>query len=87
MLSTYDYRQIIKANDRATMLNLMVGLNGYTLCSGIICQELNGDEYIAVPLDTSETMTIGYIKKKKLPLSSLGEQYIQELRKYENKVL
>ena len=87
VLSTYDYRQIIKANDRATMLNLMVGLNGYTLCSGIICQELNGDEYIAVPLDTSETMTIGYIKKKKLPLSSLGEQYIQELRKYENKVL
>ena len=33
------------ANDRATMLNLMVGLNGYTLCSGIICEELNGNEF------------------------------------------
>ena len=87
VLSTYDYRRIIKANDRATMLNLMVGLNGYTLCSGIICEELNGDEYVAIPLETSETMTIGYIKKRKLPLSSLGEQYVIELKKYESKTL
>ncbi len=45
VLSTLDYKQIIKANDRATMLNLMVGLNGYTLCSGIICGDLNGGEF------------------------------------------
>ena len=36
ILSDNEYPQIIRANDRATMLNLMVGLNGYTLCSGII---------------------------------------------------
>ena len=35
MKSTYEYKRIIKTNDRATMLNLMVGLSGYTLCSGI----------------------------------------------------
>lgn len=87
VFSTYDYRQIIKADDRATLLNLMVGLNGYTLCSGIICSELNGDEYAAVPLDTDETMTIGYIKRKKIPLSILGEKYIEELLKYKEKVL
>ena len=87
VLSTYDYRQIIKADDRATLLNLMVGLNGYTLCSGIICAELNGDEYAAVPLNTDETMTIGYIKRKKMPLSVLGEKYIEELQKYEERVL
>lgn len=40
VLSTYEYKRLIKANDRATMLNLMVGLNGYTLCSGIICESL-----------------------------------------------
>lgn len=45
ILSTNEYSQMIKANDRATMLNLMVGLNGYTLCSGIICEELNGSDY------------------------------------------
>ncbi len=87
VLSTYDYRQIIKADDRATLLNLMVGLNGYTLCSGIICSELNGEEYAAVPLDTEETMTIGYIKRKKMHLSILGEKYIEELQKYEERVL
>lgn len=87
VLSTYDYRQIIKANDRATFLNLMVGLNAYTLCSGIICEELNGDEYSAIPLNTDETMTIGYIKHKKMPLSKLGLKYIEELQKYKDKVL
>lgn len=87
VLSTYDYKQIIKADDRATLLNLMKGLNGYTLCSGIICQELNGNDYIAVPLDTDEVMTIGYIKQNKMPLSKLGEEYINELQKYEKYVL
>lgn len=87
VLSTYEYKQIIKADDRATLLNLMVGLNGYTLCSGIICSELNGDEYAAVPLNTKETMTIGYIKHKRMPLSIMGEKYIEELKKYEDKVM
>ena len=61
----------------------MVGLNGYTLCSGIICQELNGPEYIAIPLDTEESMRIGYIKHKKMRLSELGKKYVEELKKYE----
>ena len=87
VLSTYDYKQIIKASDRATLLNLMIGLTGYTLCSGLICQELNGDEYAAIPLDTEEIMTIGYIKKKNMPLSVLGEKYINRLKEYEKNVL
>ena len=64
-LSTKDYPRIIKANDRATMLNLMVGLNGYTICSGIICEELNGGDYLAIPLEkdddiADDKMEIGY---------------------------
>ena len=47
MKSTYEYRRLIKATDRATLLNFMKGLNAYTLCSGIICEELNGSEYLA----------------------------------------
>ena len=82
VLSTLPYKQIIKADDRATMLNLMTGLNGYTLCSGIICQELNGGIYTAIPLDTNDIMTIGYIKRKGMPLSLLGEKYIEILKEY-----
>ena len=87
ILADNDYKRVIKANDRATMLNLMVGLNGYTLCSGIICEELNGDDYIAVPFEADETnpnmvMEIGYITKRDSMLSALGEVYISELKKY-----
>lgn len=87
ILSTNEYARTIKANDRATMLNLMVGLNGYTLCSGLICEELNGTDYVAVPLEqdgegSADRMVIGYIKKKNIPLSSMGELYIQEIKNY-----
>lgn len=87
VFSTNEYSQLIKADDRATLLNLMVGLNGYTLCSGIICEDLNGEEYTAIPLDSEEKMRIGYIKKRSLPLSLAAEKYIEELKKYKNKVM
>ena len=64
------------------MLNLMTGLNGFTLCSGIICQELNGGVHVAIPLDTEDTMTIGYIKRKNIPLSILGKEYVEILKGY-----
>ncbi len=85
ILSEKEYPRTIKASDRATMLNLMVGLNGYTLCSGIICEELNGSDYVAVPFDgsaSSEIMNIGYVTKKNNILSEVGRLYIEELKKY-----
>jgi len=87
ILSENRYPRIIKACDRATMLNLMVGLNGYTLCSGIICNELNGDEYAAIPFEPDEEnqtghMEIGYIQKKYGTLSEIGEIYLGEIKRY-----
>lgn len=84
VLSTLNYRQIIRANDRATMLNLMTGMNGYTLCSGIICGDLYGGNFTSVPFDTTDTMTIGYIKRKNMPLSKIGQEYIEILKRYGN---
>lgn len=87
ILSTKEYTRTIKANDRATMLNLMIGLNGYTLCSGIICEELNGDDYLAIPFEEDSVeensgMEIGYITRQNTILSSIGKLYIDEIRKY-----
>ncbi len=85
ILSDRDYPRIIHANDRATMLNLMVGLNGYTLCSGIICEELNGSEYAAVPFEDEgreNWMDIGYVTRKNLIISRMGERYIEKLKDY-----
>ena len=87
VLSTYNYKRLIKANDRATLLNLMVGLNGYTLCSGIICEELNGEDYCAVKLKSNEIMTIGYLARKGMTISRLGKKYLEELEKYKYYVL
>jgi hypothetical protein len=87
VMSTYEHKRVIKANDRATMLNLMVGLNGYTLCSGIICEELNGSDYMAVPLAGDEHMEIGYIQRSGMMLSPLASRYLEEIQKYENYIL
>jgi len=73
---------LIRASDRATLLNLMVGLNAYTLCSGIICEELNGKDYKAIPLVESEKICIGYVKRKGVKISPIGEAYIHELQHY-----
>ena len=87
VLSTYDYKRLIKANDRATFLNLMIGLNGYTLCSGIMCEELNGSDYCAIKLKSDEIMTIGYIARKGVQVSPLGKKYLEEISKYKDKAL
>ena len=87
VLSTYEYKRLIKASDRATLLNLMVGLNGYTLCSGIICEELNGEDYCAIKLKSDEVMTIGYLMKKGSIISPLGQKYIEEISKYKDKAM
>ena len=65
----------------------MVGLNGYTLCSGIICEELNGDDYLAIPFVDSNVsddgiMEIGYLTKKNTVMSKIGKLYIEEMKKY-----
>ncbi|MBQ3269672.1 MAG: LysR family transcriptional regulator [Clostridia bacterium] len=87
ILSTNDYPRSIKTTDRATNLNLMTGLNGYTLCSGIICEELNGSDFIAVPYEAdsdnpNSVMEVGYIVRSDAILSAMGERYIEEIRRY-----
>lgn len=85
ILSNNEYSKMIKVNDRATMLNLMIGLNGYTLCSGIICEELNGTDFITVPFasdadNPNSKMELGYIVKKNMIPSEVGSLYIRELK-------
>lgn len=87
ILSTEEYHRTIKANDRASVLNLMVGLNGYTLCSGIISEELNGSDYIAIPFRESDkninrVMEIGWISKKNFIISDIGQIFIEEMKRY-----
>lgn len=86
ILSENIYPQTLRVTDRSTMLNLVRGLNGYTLCSGIVWGDLNGDGYIVVPYkedaeNPNSIMEIGYVTKKNSIMSKIGEQYIEELYK------
>lgn len=82
-----EFPQKIQVNDRATMLNLMRGLNGYTLCSGIISQDLNGNDYVVVPYEANvenpnSRMEIGWISRKHTILSDIGKAYVETIENY-----
>lgn len=81
ILSTLDRNRNIKVRDRATLFNLVIGLNGYTVSSGVISEELNGANIIAKPLAVDEYMKIGVITQKNMPLSRYGKAYMEALRK------
>lgn len=82
ILSTLESRKDIRVCDRATLFNLLIGLNGYTICSGVINEELNGPNIVAVPLDVDDYMEIGFITHKRAVLSRLAERYIDALKRF-----
>lgn len=71
-----EHDMTIKVSDRATLFNLLVGLDGYTVCTGIISTELNGENIIAKPLMIDEYMRVGTVTRKGVDLTKLGENYI-----------
>lgn len=81
IISTLDRKKNIKVRDRATLFNLLIGLNGYTVSSGVIDEKLNGPHIIAKPLMVDEEMHIGVITHKKSSRSDLGTLYLEALRR------
>lgn len=84
IFSVFERKKNIRVRDRATLFNLLIGLNGYTVCSGVIDQKLNGEDIIAVPLAEEGDMRIGYITHRKGLVSRLGKTYLKALEKYVN---
>ncbi|MCI1984018.1 MAG: LysR family transcriptional regulator [Bifidobacteriaceae bacterium] len=70
----------INVTDRATILNFIVGLNGYTVCSGIDNEDLNSEKIVTVPLESSEQMLVGWISNERAKLSQAGEHYLERLK-------
>lgn len=79
MQSTVFRRKNIVVSDRATMFNLMIGLNGYTISSGLINADLNGDNITAVPLLVDDLMTVGYIINGDVGTTQMGDIFLKEL--------
>ena len=87
IFSAFERKKNIRVRDRATLFNLLIGLNGYTVCSGVIDRKLNGKDIIAVPLADESEMRIGYITHRKDRLSRLGSSYLEALKRYLEPVL
>ncbi|MGN0055851.1 MAG: LysR family transcriptional regulator [Atopobiaceae bacterium] len=79
---TEEVDKAIVVTDRATLFNLLIGLDGYTISSGILSSDLNGDDIVSVPLEGGGVMELGYVYQPKRPLSPLGESYLRHLSRY-----
>ena len=86
ILSTYPHKKSIKVFDRATLFNLAIGLNGYTISTGIISSDLNPD-IVAIALEVDDCFKVGYVKHKDTKLSPLGQIYINKVKEYINSLL
>lgn len=82
--STDESPKSIIVSDRATLFNLLIGLDGYTISSGILSSDLNGTDIISIPLESDERMEIGYIHSTDYPLSRLATRYMEHFRTYIN---
>lgn len=80
ILSTLERKMHIKVSDRATIFNLMIGLNGYTISSGMISHKLNDDKIIAIPLDVEDEMILGYVMHQQMELTAMGKAYVDLLK-------
>lgn len=81
---TYQYPRLIQSNDRATSMELIIGLNGYAIGTGLLRDSVNGKDYLAIPLQEKEVMIIGYLTRVDVQLSSIAKDYIMELEKYKD---
>ena len=82
LTSTLDRSKNIRVRDRATLFNLLIGRNGYTVCSGVISAELNGSSIVSVPLDIDEYMEVGVVTRKGTQRSPYGAAYLEAIKRH-----
>ena len=79
ILSQIPHKKSIVVSDRATLFNLLIGLDGYTIATGILNSNLNGDDIVSIPLDVEDMIDIVYIRHEKANFSKMGERFIDYL--------
>lgn len=80
--STLIHRKSIKVSDRATLFNLLIGLDGYTISTGIVTADLNGNNIVSVPLQLEELITVGYITQRNMTYSLGATVFLEKLKKF-----
>ncbi|MCR5671403.1 MAG: LysR family transcriptional regulator [Butyrivibrio sp.] len=83
-LATYDYKKIISTNERATSIELMLGLNGYAVGAAMLGDSLNSSELTAIKLKEEEELTFGYIIRKGAEMSEMAATFIEKLEQHKD---
>jgi len=86
ILSTRSVKKSIKVSDRAALVNFIIGLDAYTISTGVFPRHLHGEDIIAVPLNVNERITVCVLKHKDMTLTRLGEIYWEALRKIASEI-
>jgi DNA-binding transcriptional LysR family regulator len=81
ILSTLNRKKTIRVSDRAAVVNLLIGVNAYTISTGVFPSYLHGDDIIAIPLEVEEKIHVGVITHKDYIPTRLGEIYLSALKK------
>lgn len=80
ILSTRIVQKSIRVSDRATLFNLLIGLDGYTISTGVLTTDLNGNAIVSVPLESSETITVGWISREGVQEGYVLSRYLEKLK-------
>ena len=80
LTSTFERRKNIPRARSRDVVQPGHGLNGYTVCTGIDNGDLNNEKIVTVPLDTDETMLVGWVTNERAKLSKAAETYIEKLK-------
>ena len=82
-MADYSFEKMIKTDDRATTMEIIARLNGYSIGSGMLSEAgavLEGMR--SIKLKEEDPLTIGYITRKGSELSPYGKKYVEVLMKY-----
>ncbi len=82
-MADYEFKKLIKSDDRATTLELIAELHGYAIGSGMLSAKkaiLQG--LVSIKMKEEDPITIGYILRAGSSLSEYGKDYVEELLKY-----
>lgn len=75
-LSEYNQtKKHIRINDRATLMNLLLDSESYTIGTGIMRSELNKGDVISIPFVSDDVYTVGIINRADVGLSEEAERF------------
>ena len=80
VMPAIDRKKNIRVRDRATMTNLVLGLNGFTVASGAYAKAYN-QAIVSIPRKMDDSIRVGLVRRGGIALSAAGEVFVAAVRR------